>query len=113
MTVTHTWIVQGLTQLNDQKGTVCKVSYNIESKDGKIKFVNPRDILLNTENIGNFIPYQNLTEEIVLNWIKESLGEERISQIEKYCEDNVNRLKNSPAPSTISTQLPWPIENIL
>lgn len=107
MTVTHTWNIEDLKQLNDGTGTVCEVEYSIDSSDGEVNRRHHDIVNLNTENIENFISYQDLTEEIVLNWVKESLGEERKNHIESHCERIIDLIKNPPAPAIISTPLPW------
>lgn len=46
-----------------------------------------------------FIPFENLTEEIVINWVKADLGEEKIAKIEaEYLArlQDVVEKKNNP-----------------
>jgi hypothetical protein len=74
MEITHTWKVRKLVQKNDENGLVIQVFYKIYSTDGEYSYVSAGTIELGTENISNFIPYQDLTEEIVLQWIRDKLG---------------------------------------
>ena len=34
-----------------------------------------------TENPENFIPYENLTKQIVVGWVQDAMGEEQVSNI--------------------------------
>jgi len=46
------------------------------------------------------IPYEDLTEEIIIEWVKESID---LEAIEKSLEDQIEAQKNPP----ILTGLPW------
>lgn len=106
MAVTHTWKIKNLTQLNDGSGTVKSVQYELFSTDGEISEKTGGFIYLDTENIENFIQYENLTEEVILGWVKEVL-ESELSYPEADNENRINFKKNPPAPTFISTPLPW------
>jgi len=41
-----------------------------------------------------FIPYEDLTPEIVINWVKEKLGEEQISSIEASLASQIDEKIN-------------------
>ena len=51
---------------------------------------------LNTENIENFIPYDDVTSEIVEGWVKEAMGEEEVSSIESSIDKQIEDQKNPP-----------------
>jgi hypothetical protein len=63
---------------------------------------------LNIDNIENFIQYQNLTEETLLGWVKEQLGE-NLGNHEINNAAWIESVKNPPAPRTISQPLPWTV----
>ena len=107
MEITHTWKIKTLERLNDGSGIVCHVRFNIQSnyQDITIQSIY-RDIDLETENISNFIEYDNLTEEIVVSWIKNKIGSyctELELENEKIIELNIN----PPAPLKITELPPW------
>ena len=106
MAITHNWSIRHLNQLNDGTGTVCEIFYHIESRDGDISIDDGGVVRLNTENIENFISYESLTEEVVLNWVKDSLGEQ-VNNIESNNASWIDSVKNPPAPRTITAPLPW------
>lgn len=101
--ITHNYTIKKLIQVNDGSGTVVKVEYEVETTDGEYKSSIFDDIQLDTSNIENFIKYEDLTEEIVLEWIKNIHGDKneiRNLQVIQF-------LKNPPKPPTIDTNLPW------
>ena len=51
----------------------------------------------------DFVPLEDLTEEVVLGWVKDSLGEETIKVIEDSLTDKVNEQLNP----TTKSGLPW------
>jgi hypothetical protein len=59
-----------------------------------------------TESVTNFIPYDELTEAIVLSWIKETLGENGIISIEACIQGQIDSQINPPV-EPINTPLPW------
>ena len=50
---------------------------------------------------GNFIEYQNLTEDTVISWVKQSLGNEFIAKLEASINDELADTK----PNQVN--LPW------
>lgn len=107
MAVTHTWSIIRLEQLNDGTGTVVNIGYNVFSED-EISCNSSGGVQLNIDNIENFIRYQNLTEETLLGWVKEQLGE-NLGNHEVNNAAWIESVKNPPAPRTISQPLPWSV----
>lgn len=51
-----------------------------------------------------FVPYEELDEETVLNWVKFAMGEEKVSELELNIDNQIEGLINPP----IQTKpLPW------
>lgn len=106
MTITHTWSVNRLEQINDGSGTVAHIQYNVHTTNGELSCHSSGMVTLNTDNIENFISYENLTEEILLEWVKESLGE-NLGNHEVNNAAWIDSVVNPPAPKFISQPLPW------
>ena len=51
----------------------------------------------------SFISYDNLTEEIVIGWVKEHMGEEQVSAHETSLQNQIDTQKNPPTASG----MPW------
>lgn len=104
MEITHSYEIRELEQLNNDTGTVSNVRFKITSTDGTHVIESHECIPLDTDNIENFIEYQNLTEEIVLNWLYQhnDVGLIKDQHI-KWIELQIN----PPKSATIVTSLPW------
>jgi hypothetical protein len=59
-----------------------------------------------TADVTTFIPYEDLTEEIVIGWIKESLGENGIISVEACIQGQIDSQINPPQVP-VNTPLPW------
>jgi hypothetical protein len=59
-----------------------------------------------TEDVTVFVPYADLTEEIVLGWVKETLGENGIISIEACIQGQIDSEINPPQVP-VNTPLPW------
>jgi hypothetical protein len=59
-----------------------------------------------TADVTDFIPYEDLTEEIVIAWIKETLGENGIISIEACIQGQIDSQINPPQVP-VNTPLPW------
>jgi hypothetical protein len=74
--------------------------------DGEYSASVPNVIQFSTEEVEVFIPYADLTEEIVIGWIKESLGENGIISIEACIQGQIDS-QITPPVSPTNTPLPW------
>lgn len=58
----------------------------------------------------NFIPFGSLSEETVINWVKEKLGQDKVNQIltdfERRLQAAIQARKNPP----FANGLPWQME---
>lgn len=111
MEITHTWKVNKLVQKNDNSGLVIQVFYKVHSTDGEYFYVSGGNIQLNTENLDNFIPYENLTEELTVQWVKDNLG----PSLGYHEQDNtyqINSFRTPSIPETKSDPLPWIILSV-
>jgi hypothetical protein len=86
--------------------------------DGEFTASVPNVIQFSTEEVTNFIPYKDLTEELIVGWIKEVLTKEEVLYedgvldqdgvlaIEESIADQIAMQKNPPVTLEI-TPLPW------
>jgi hypothetical protein len=106
MSVTHTWSIERLEQLNNETGTVANIFFKVYSVDGDVNCTSSGMVDLNTENIEEFIDYEDLTEELLLEWVKERLGE-NLGNFEINNAAWIDSVLNPPAPRVITKPLPW------
>ncbi len=101
MAITKTWEVNTLErELAD--GYVKKVIYRVKGIDGsEEKLRATGEVKL--EKPETLIPYKDLTESKVLEWVKAKLGTDEVARIEQWLEDEIALIK---APLT-GTGKPW------
>jgi hypothetical protein len=51
-----------------------------------------------------FTPYADLTEEQVIGWVQDSMGEERVAALEANVTQQIN---DQVAPPVVTPPLPW------
>lgn len=54
-----------------------------------------------------YIPFEDLTKEDVIDWVKQSLGQAQVTAIEKSLQDNVTAQKAQRDAETVTSGLPW------
>jgi hypothetical protein len=101
--IIHNYKIKRLYQVNDESGTVRRVDYEVETISGEYSSTVEDSVDLEVSNIENFIEYQNLTEETVLQWIKDVHGDKNELRNLRLIE----RKKNPPKPSMVVEDLPW------
>lgn len=104
----YTWkVTQLCTQTIDGKEDyVVIANYETTGVDGDYSASFYNTAQFSTEDVEVFTPYADLTEEIVIGWIKESLEENEIISIEAYIQRQIDSQIN-PLVSHENTPLPW------
>ena len=101
MTTTYTWAVAQLER-ETEDGYVFTVHYTVAANDGvysssaygSLGLERPED---------DMIPFADLTEEIVIGWVKDKFGEEKVTEIETALQA---QLDEQHAPSK-AQGVPW------
>ena len=75
------WIVTGISEEIDFKG----VPYSVTSIGTQV---------VPLSEGGTFIPFEDLTNEIIVGWTKEAMGEETVASIETGIANQVETLMN-------------------
>ncbi len=100
MTISATWRIANLER-ETADGFVYTAHYTVDAKDdvysagayGSISFERPE----------NLIPFSDLSEELVVQWVKEALGEEKVLEIGQALMAQIEE-QRSP---TKATGVPW------
>lgn len=108
MEITHDWKIRRLIQKNDNSGIVKQVFYKVHSTNGEYFAISAGNIELETEDILNFIPYVDLTEELVVEWVKNKLGP-NLGNHEQYNTDYILSVRSPVPPEVKEDNLPWEI----
>ena len=103
MTITKTWEVNTLER-ELKTGYVSKVIYRVNATDGTYSIRATGSVEL--EKPETLIPYKDLTEEVVIGWVKAKIEAEesgRVAKIESALDANITEQKTP----TTGTGKPW------
>lgn len=100
--IQFTWGVANLERtLSD--GVVYTVHYTIDAFDGTYRSGAYGSLGLEPPEPDSLIPYADLTPELVVEWTKEKIGEEKVAEIEAAL---AAQIEQQIAPTT-GAGLPW------
>ena len=85
---------------------VVTAMFEVEGVDGEFAYTVNGSQMFTVKEGSEFIPYADLTEEIVLGWIQEELGENGILSITACIDGQIESQKNPPVVPE-NTPLPW------
>jgi len=101
MSTTFTWNVVNLErETND--GYVFVVHYTVNAQDDTYSAGAYGSLGLERPE-GDLIPFADLTEEVVVGWVKEKFGSEKVSEIEAALQSQLDEQRQP----TKATGLPW------
>lgn len=100
MATAFTWKISQLER-ETQDGFVFTAHYTVNADDGV--YSSGAYGSLGFERPDNLIPFSQLTEERVVKWIQEKLGDDKVFEIEAALQDQLDEMHN---PSKASG-LPW------
>jgi hypothetical protein len=119
---TYAWVITSLDcipSLNGQTNVVSNISWQVTavSNQGKTTVTPNGETLfspfiavkngstkIETLNLSNFVNYADLTKDVVVDWVKSTLGEEEVLAMQSALDDEINELIN---PLKISLSIPW------
>lgn len=97
------WTITNMDRLTAD-GFVVTVHWTASQTDGDYTAVPIYSTVSFTEQPGQtLIPYDELTEAQVVEWVKASLGEEGVAAVDLALANNIAAQKNPP----VATGTPW------
>lgn len=105
---TYNWKITNLytKTVEGLEDYVVNAVFEVEGVDGEFSSTVNGSQVFTVKEGTEFIPYANLTEEIVVEWIKEELGENGLLSITSCIDGQIESQKNPPVVPVI-TPLPW------
>jgi hypothetical protein len=101
---TITWAIANLErETEDNFVFTAHWTVNAIEEDGEESFSASAYGSIGLERPENLIPYEDLTEEIVVEWVKEKMGEEAVEAVEAAL---LAQIAEQKAPSKASG-VPW------
>lgn len=109
--INYRWAIDSIVTKNttDKENIVVYVSYQILGEDGEFSSIK-RGVapLTDVKEGDDFILFTELTEDIVVTWVKNILGVEEIAKLEKELLNEVEAQKKpNDAIVLQSVELPW------
>ena len=105
---TYNWTITNLytKTVDGLQDYVVTAMFEVEGVDGEFSSTISGNQMFTVKEGSEFIPYANLTKEIVVDWIKEELGENGVISITACIDGQIESQKNPPVSPT-NTPLPW------
>lgn len=107
MANTYTWIVEGMDCVPQDEGktdAVVTVHWRLNGTDGHYASSVYGTVALNYEPGLPFTPYNELTQDQVVEWVKNALGPD---QVKSYEDVISGQIQARAKPSIITPPLPW------
>tara|TARA_R110000868_G_scaffold152120_2_gene376773 strand:- start:1364 stop:1690 length:327 start_codon:yes stop_codon:yes gene_type:complete len=105
---TYNWKITNLytKTVEGLQDYVVTAMFEVEGVDGEFSNTVNGSQMFTVKEGAEFVPYANLTEEIVVEWIKEELGGNGLLSITACIDGQIESQKNPPVVAVISP-LPW------
>jgi hypothetical protein len=105
---TYNWNVTALytETIAGEQNYVVIANYEVVGTDGNYSASLSNIARFSTENVDNFTPYEDLTNEIVIGWIQAELGVDGVSNLEACIQGQIDSQINPPVVPQ-NTPLPW------
>jgi hypothetical protein len=99
---TFTWAVANMEHYTDD-GVVFTVHYTINAADVTYSSGAYGSVGLEKPDPDKLIPYADLTEELVIGWVKTNFGDEKVAEIEAALQKQLDEQRNP----TTQPGVPW------
>jgi|694.fasta_scaffold38979_4 hypothetical protein len=102
-----TWKIVSLKAfplLDGKANVISLVAYNVSAEENGIRVAHGGFLSLPTDNIETFIPYEDLSEEEILGWVKYHLGTTGVESSER---EVASKLQSNPPQVAVPVDLPW------
>ena len=107
MAVEYTWEVTNMaTMQTPEPNYVVGVSWKVTGVDGQYSSFAPGASQFTGQQSSAFIPYDQLTPDIVISWVKASLGPQQVAMYENAVNNQIQAMI-SPPDVPKPTPLPW------
>ncbi len=105
---TYTWNVTALytETIAGEQNYVVIANYEVVGVDGEYTASLSNIARFSTDNVANFTPYEDLTNEIVIGWIQDELGVDGVNNLEACIQGQIDSQIN-PSVVPVNTPLPW------
>jgi hypothetical protein len=104
---TYTWTIDNMfTVQQPDPNYVVNVLWTLTGVDDTTTASVEGNTVFDSNQSGTFIPYNQLTQAIVIGWVQAALGADGIANFEANVQGQINTILNPPV-SPENTPLPW------
>jgi hypothetical protein len=110
MAITNTWTINQMDCYPEYEGeadVVFAVHWQLVATDGTYNGSAYGSIGLTLDPDAEFVSFADLTEEQVIGWVQDALGEEQVAALEANVAKQIADQANPPV---VSPTLPWAAE---
>lgn len=107
MAIAYTWLVEQLEAYPKQgiyTDVVFNVRWRLNAIDDGDQATAFGSVPVELSKTDPFTPYEDLTQDQVLDWVKTALNQKGVADLEADLAKQINSRKN---PTTVSPALPW------
>lgn len=107
MAITYTWSVVQMDcypEYEQEADVVFNVHWTMNGVDGEYTGSVYGSQSLTLDSGSTFTPYPDLTEEQVVGWVKDAMGEEQVASLEANVAQQIDNQINPPV---VNPPLPW------
>ena len=107
MATQYTWNINAMYTLQQpDPNYVVNVLWTLTGVDGETTASIDGNTVFTSQAGPTFVPYNELTPEIVIGWVQEALGPDGVANYEANVQGQINSILNPPV-SPQNTPLPW------
>lgn len=107
MATNFTWTVDAMYTLQTpDPNYVVNAIWTLTGVDGEFTASIGGNTVFDSNQSSTFIPYNELTQDIVIGWVQANLGEQGIANYEANVNGQIASMQNPPV-SPENTPLPW------
>lgn len=107
MATTYTWTVnQMYTVQQPDPNYVVNVIWTLTGVDGQYTASIQGNSVFDSNQSSTFIPYNQLTQDTIIGWVKSQLGNQGIANFEANVQGQIDSMITPPV-SPQNTPLPW------
>ena len=107
MAITYTWTIESMSVLQTpDPDFVVRANWLCSGTDGTYASKIGGMSAFTQQEGSTFVPYADLTETLVLEWVTAELGENGVTSAEGCVEGQINSMVTPPVSPT-SEPLPW------
>lgn len=107
MNNTYTWTINSMyTMQQPDPDYVVNVLWTLTGTDGTHTASIDGNCRFDSDQESEFVPYDQLTEEIVIGWVQNALGENGVANMKANVDGQIGSIVNPPVAPQV-TPLPW------